>query len=64
MNTHDIELSPLPPLHIVPSVEPVDYPEVAQVLMDYARSAIEADREHLARHGYRPTPAAQESGDA
>lgn len=46
MNTHDIdiELPPLPPLHIVPSVEPVDYPEVAQVLLDYARAAIEADR--------------------
>jgi len=26
--------------------------------------ADEFDREHLARHGYRPTPAAQESGDA
>lgn len=45
MSAHDmIELPPLPPLHIVPSVEPVDYPEVAQALMDYARAAIEADR--------------------
>src|SRR5690625_1085323 len=44
MNTHDIdiELPPLPPLNLVPSVEPVDYPEVAQVLLDYARRAIEA----------------------
>lgn len=40
----DIKLPPLPPLHIVPSVEPVDYPEVAQAFMDYARAAIEADR--------------------
>lgn len=46
MNTHDIdiELPPLPPLYIAPSVEPVDYPQVAQALMDYAREAIEADR--------------------
>lgn len=44
MNMHKIELPPLPPLHIVPSVEPVDYPEVAQVLLDYARRAIEVDR--------------------
>lgn len=44
MNTLDIELPPLPPLHIAPSVEPVDYPEVAQALMDYARAAVEADR--------------------
>src|SRR5690606_27460358 len=44
MNTHDIELPPLPPLYIAPSVEPVDYPKVAQALMDYARAAIEADR--------------------
>ena len=44
MNTHDIELPPLPPLYIAPSVEPVDYPKVAQALMDYAREAIEADR--------------------
>lgn len=44
MTTHDIELPPLPPLHIAPSVEPVDYPDVAQALMDYARTAIEADR--------------------
>ena len=42
---HDkYELPPLPPLHIVPSVEPVDYPEVAQAFMDYALAAIEADR--------------------
>lgn len=41
----DIKLPPLPPLHIVPRVEPVDYPEVAQVLMDYARAAVLADRE-------------------
>jgi hypothetical protein len=47
MNTHDIDikLPPLPPMYIVPSVEPVDYPEVAQALMDYARTAIEADRQ-------------------
>jgi len=42
--TDDIKLPPLPPLWIVPSVEPVDYPEVAQALMDYARAAVEADR--------------------
>lgn len=42
--TDNIKLPPLPPLHIVPSVEPVDYPEVAQALMDYARAAVEADR--------------------
>lgn len=41
----DIKLPPLPPLHIVPSVEPVDYPEVAQALIDYARAAVLADRE-------------------
>lgn len=41
----DIKLPPLPPFHIVPRVEPVDYPEVAQVLMDYARAAVLADRE-------------------
>jgi FtsZ-binding cell division protein ZapB len=46
MSDHDkIELPPLPPLRIVPSVEPVDYPEIAQALMDYARAAIEADRQ-------------------
>lgn len=44
MSTHDIELPGLPPLHIAPSVEPVDYPEVAQALMDYARAAVAADR--------------------
>jgi hypothetical protein len=36
----DIELLPLPPLYIVPSVEPVDYPDVAQALMDYARANV------------------------
>lgn len=45
MNTHDIELPPLPPLCIAPSVEPVDYPKIAQALMDYARTAVEADRQ-------------------
>src|SRR5690554_4553725 len=44
MTANDFELPPLPPLHIAPSVEPVDYPKVAQALMDYARAAIEADR--------------------
>ena len=46
MNTYDIdiELPPLPPLHIVPSIDPVDYPEVAQALKDYARAAVAADR--------------------
>jgi len=41
--TDNIKLPPLPPLHIVPSVEPVDYPEVARALMDYARAAVEAE---------------------
>ena len=45
MNYNDIKLPPLPPLHIAPSVEPVDYPEVAQALIDYARAAIKADRQ-------------------
>jgi len=36
----DIELLPLPPLYIAPSVEPVDYPNVAQALMDYARANV------------------------
>jgi len=39
----DVELQPLPPLHIAPSVEPVDYPNVAQALMDYARACVEAN---------------------
>lgn len=61
MTTHDIELPPLPPLYIAPSVEPVDYPKVAQALMDYARAAIEADRkcrgEDQQPFGYfRPDP--------
>lgn len=63
MNTHDIdiELPPLPPLYIAPSVEPVDYPKVAQALMDYARAAIEADRKrrgepvHLFRRRGQPS---------
>lgn len=38
--TTDIELLPLPPLYIAPSVEPVDYPNVAQALMDYARANV------------------------
>ncbi|HEY8355392.1 MAG TPA: hypothetical protein VIK69_10320 [Methylophilaceae bacterium] len=38
--TDDIKLLPLPSLDIVPSVEPVDYPGVAQALMDYARDNV------------------------
>jgi hypothetical protein len=38
--TTETDLLPLPPLHIAPSVEPVDYPEVAQALMDYARANV------------------------
>jgi len=45
VNYNDIKLPPLPPLHIAPSVEPVDYPEVAQALIGYARAAIKADRQ-------------------
>ena len=46
---HDIELPFLPPLRITPSVEPIDYPEVAKALMDYARAAVEADRKRRER---------------
>lgn len=56
----DIKLPPLPPLHIVPRVEPVDYPEVAQVLMDYARAAVLADRER--REGWQPIETAPRDG--
>jgi DNA repair exonuclease SbcCD ATPase subunit len=38
--TTETDLLPLPPLYIVPSVEPVDYPDVAQALMDYARANV------------------------
>jgi len=38
--TAEVELLPLPPLHIAQSVEPVDYPDVAQALMDYARACV------------------------
>src|SRR5690606_4052362 len=38
--TAETDLLPLPPLHIAPSVEPVDYPNVAQALMDYARANV------------------------
>lgn len=48
MTKDDIELLPLPPLHIAPSVEPADYPEVAQALMDYARAAIEPYKQRIA----------------
>jgi len=48
MKKDDIELPELPPLHIAPSVEPVDYPEVAQALMDYARAAIEPYQKRIA----------------
>lgn len=50
VNTHDIELPPLPPLCIAPSVEPGDYPEVAQALMDYARAAVEAALQSQSNH--------------
>lgn len=44
----------------------IAYREVADPhdLNQLWEEADEFDREHLARHGYRPTPAAQESGDA
>lgn len=44
----------------------IAYREVANPhdLNQLWEEADEFDREHLARHGYRPTPAAQESGDA
>jgi len=48
MNKHIFELPPLPPLCIAPSVEPVDYPEVAQALMDYARAAVEPYAQRIA----------------
>src|SRR5690606_22083877 len=38
--TTETDLLPLPPLYIVPSVEPVDYPDVAQALMDYASANV------------------------
>jgi hypothetical protein len=38
--TAETDLLPLPPLYIAPSVEPVDYPNVAQALMDYARDNV------------------------
>src|SRR5690606_20464818 len=38
--TAEADLLPLPPLHIAPGVEPVDYPNVAQALMDYARANV------------------------
>ena len=38
--TTKTDLLPLPPLYIVPSVEPVDYPDVAQALIDYARANV------------------------
>lgn len=52
MNTHDFELPPLPPLRITPDVEPIDYPEVAKALMDYARTAVEADRKCRSESNY------------